>query len=240
MYIALIFFIIIVVSAIFFFVFISRSGQRGEFTGSDSSNQMLDQITIQKREDYFIRMKARQRAVNIIFLVFIAIVFSFPFFLTLFDTLSFQGKLDAERYDARMKDSYLLLGGMAGLGMLFFFLVSWLMNKMTQNYRRVILSLDQAHFEKMIDVNQSMNMVDGFMLAPPFIIGQSSIYVFKLGRVLAFPWTDITNIKITSAPRSGFFVRMKVWEKIYFFSIGDRTMMNILEAECVHRGIPRS
>ncbi|MGU3375844.1 hypothetical protein [Chryseobacterium sp. M5A1_1a] len=240
MAIILIFFIVIVVLAIFFFRFISRSGQRGEFTGSGPSDQLLDQITIQKRDDYFRRMMTRQRTVKIIFLVFIIVVFTFPFFLILFDTLSSHGKLDAESYDARMRDSYLLLGGMAGLGILFFLLVSLLMKKMLQNYREVIWSLDKKHFEKMIDMNQCMNILDNFMLAPPFIIGQSGLYVFKLGRVLAFPWVDITNLKITSAPRSGFFVRMKVWGKIYFFSIADRTMMNILEAECIHHGIQRS
>ncbi|MEG0926903.1 hypothetical protein [Chryseobacterium sp.] len=238
--IAFLFITIIIVLAVLFFGFISRSGQKGAFAESDSLDEQRDQVTIRKREDYFKRMKARQRTIKIIFLAFLVIVLSFPFFLTLFDTLSFHGRLDAERHNARMRDSYLLLGGMTGLGILFFLLISRLMNKMIQNYRKVIGSLDQKHFEKMIEVNRSMNILDSFMLTPPFIIDESRLYVFKLGRVLAFPWADITDLKITGAPRRGFFVKMKVLGKIYFFSIGDRTMMNILEAECVHRGIPGS
>ncbi|WP_144428986.1 hypothetical protein [Chryseobacterium sp. StRB126] len=91
----------------------------------------------------------------------------------------------------------------------------------------------------MIDTHQSMNLVDRFTMSPPFIVSRSGLYVFKLGRVLTLLWADITELTINSAPRNGYFIKMKVKGKIYFFTISDRPMVNIFVAECVKHGIAR-
>lgn len=231
-----IFLCIIVVFALLFIGLRSGAG-RGESV--EFSDLLPDQESMRKREEYLMLMKARLRKVKIVLLIFIIMVFSIPFFVVMYDTVTFSGKMDMESHEKRMRDIYIFLGSMIGLGLLFLMLVSWLMRNMTRNYKKVIVSLDKSGFEKMINVNQSMNMLDRFMMTPPFIMGQTGLYVFKFGRVLAFPWKDITAFKITGAPRNGFFVRMKVSGKMYLFSIADRSMMNILEVECLQQGIAR-
>lgn len=228
---------IFIIFAVLFIGMLSRPQQVNTFSGTDFRTQPLDQSAFQKREDYLTKMAGRQRTISMILLVLMVLGFSSPVVYAWFDTLHFKGILDKERYELRIRDNNLLMGGMLGMCGLFFFMISLLKRKMIRSYKNVILSLDQKDFEKMLEVNQSMNGVDRFTMSPPFIISQTGIYVFKLGRVLVLPWLDITELKITGAPRGGYFVRMRVQGKLYFFTISDRTMLNVLEAECVQRGI---
>lgn len=238
MSITVILLILFVIIFIVLFIGLLSSRQNvSTFSDMDFRNQALDQADIQKRNEYLEKMASRHQKIRIILLIFVVAAFSFPCFYAWFDTLSFKGRLDAESYGSRMRDNYLLMGGMLGFSGLFFFIISLVKKKMLQGYRDVIISLDKTEFEKMLDINQAMNGVDRFTMAPPFIISKAGVYVFKLGRVLVLPWPDITELKITSAPRNGYFIRMRVHGKLYFFTISDRTMLNVLEAECVQRGI---
>lgn len=237
MTITVILLIIIVVFIVLFLGLLSRRQNVNTFSDTDFRNQSLDQADIQRKNEYLEKMASRHRTIRIILLVFVVVVFSFPCFYAWFDTLSFKGRLDDESYGSRMRDNYLFMGGMLGLSGLFFFMISLVKKKMLQGYRDVIISLDKKEFEKMLEMNQAMNGLDRFTMSPPFILSKAGVYVFKLGRVLVLPWPDITELKITGAPRGGYFVRMRVQGKLYFFTISDRTMLNLLEAECVQRGI---
>ncbi|SDJ16358.1 hypothetical protein [Chryseobacterium jejuense] len=232
-------FIFFIVFAVLFIGILSRPQQVNTFSGTDFQTQPLDQSAIKKREDYLTKMETRQRTISIILLVFMVLAFISPVFYAWFDTLHYKGILDKESYDARIGDNNLLMGGMLGMCGLFFFMISLLKRKMLQSYKSVILSLNQTDFETMLDVNQAMNGVDRFTMSPPFIVSQSGLYVFKLGRVLTLLWADITELTINSAPRNGYFIKMKVKGKIYFFTISDRPMLDIFVAECVKYGVPR-
>ncbi|MCS4301219.1 hypothetical protein [Chryseobacterium sp. BIGb0232] len=229
--------IIFIVFAVLFVGMLSRPQQVNTFSGIDFRTELLDQSALQKREDYLTKMDSRHRTISIVLLVFMVIAFSSPVVYAWFDTLHYKGILDKESYDIRIRDNNLMMGGMLGMCVLFFFMISLVKRKMIQGYKSVILSLSQKDFEKMLDINQSMNGVDRFTMSPPFILSQYGLHVFKLGRVLAFLWADVTEFKMTSAPRGGYFIRMKVRGKLYFFTISDHTMLNTLEAECRQRGI---
>lgn len=231
--------VLLIVFAVFFIGMLSRPQQVTTFSGTDFETQPLEQWAIQKREDYLTKMAARQRTISIILLIFMVLVFTSPVFYAWFDTWHFKAILDKESYDARIRDNNLLMGGMLAMCGLFFFMISLLKRKMLQGYKNVILSLNQTDFETMLDVHESMNAVDKFTMSPPFIVSQSGLYVFKLGRVLTLLWADITELKINSAPRNGYFIKMKVKGKIYFFTISDRSMVSIFVAECVKHGIAR-
>lgn len=231
--------LVFIAFAVVFIIILVRPQKVDTFSGTDFRTQSLDQVSIQKREEYLTKMDRRHRTISIILFVFMIIGFSSPVVYAWFDTLHYKGILDKESYDIRIRDNYLFMGGMLGMCGLFFFMVSLVRRKMLQSYKSVILSLNQGDLETMFEVHYSMNGADRFMMSPPFIISQSGLYVFKLGKVLTFLWTDITEFKINSAPRNGHFIRMKVKDKIYFFSISDRPMINILVAECVKHGIPR-
>ncbi|EFK57091.1 hypothetical protein [Sphingobacterium spiritivorum] len=212
---------------------ISGLGVKEETVAGDFYKANRDFLYSEKRELYIKKMIRRYQQLKWIITIIVLIIAFIPFFITVSDTLSFNGRLDAERYDARMRDSYILLVCMLGIGLLTCFF-SWMIFKKTvQNYTKVIMELDNAHFEKMISVNNHLGLVNQFMMNAPFIIGYSNLYVFKLARILVLPWSEIKSIKITSAPRNGYYVRVKIKEKTYFFTVGEPQIVVILETEAL-------
>ncbi|WP_347219354.1 hypothetical protein [Chryseobacterium sp.] len=199
--------IVFIVFAVLFIGMLSRPQKVNTFSGMNSQTQFLDQPAIQKRKEYLTRMEARHRTISIVLLAFMVIAFSSPVVYAWFDTLHYKGILDKESYDIRIRDNNLMMGVMLGMCGLFFFMISLVKRKMIQGYKSVILSLNQSDLEAMFEVHHAMNGMDRFMMSPPFILSQSGLYVFKLGRILTFLWTDITELKINSAPRKGYFYK---------------------------------
>jgi len=209
---------------------VSRPGKKGA-AGNEGVKPISSAIDVDERESYIRRMVHRQRKVKWGLLLFVMAVLTIPFFITVSDTLSLKEVLSKDRYALRMRDSYILLACMMGVGLLFYFFISMLFKNMHRHLVEVILGLDRLHFEMMKEINNHLNVFEGFMIAPPFIVGQQYLYVFKWARVLSFPWQDITEIKITGALRRGFFVRVIVEETTYFFGIGERELTNVLQRE---------
>ncbi|WP_293915382.1 MULTISPECIES: hypothetical protein [unclassified Sphingobacterium] len=212
---------------------ISGVGTGDETVAENFSEAHNGFLYTEKRDAYIKKIIRRYQQLRWVIIGIILITAFIPFFITVSDTLSFNGKLDPERYESRMRDSYLLLICMLGIGLLTCFF-SWMIFKKTvQNYIKVIMELDNIHFEKMISVNNYLGLVNQFMMNAPFIMGSSNLYVFKLARILVLPWAEIKSIKTTSAPRNGYFVRVKVNEKTCFFTVGEPQMVVILETEAL-------
>jgi len=155
-----------------------------------------------------LRLKNRRNLlVTKVFIIGLIVILGIVLYLV-YETQSMT-YLTKERYDSRMKDTFLLGVSFFMLVLIFTSIYYLLVTKTIRHQSQVIHSLHPKEYEKLITVFKPVSNL--YKILFPLMFNDSHLYVFKVGRTLQIDLTNVTKVNIVQNPRAEL--------RIYYISI---------------------
>lgn len=166
-------------------------------------------------EEFIRQIKFRKKVGTYLIILFVFLIASAFFFLTASETWNYGiEKLGEERYNARMKDSYLY----AFLLMLMAVPLVISLNPFIKAYIQVVQTLSKSEMERLQKQNETAPILNRYL--PGYIAKEKSVVFFKFLRTTEIPYADITKVKLSRA-RGGYFLHIKTKSSFFIASMGE-------------------
>ncbi|QIH34893.1 hypothetical protein [Sphingobacterium sp. DR205] len=154
--------------------------------------------------NFFINELQRRSLIIIAIMLSISVIIPVIFFVgTMIETESYgKAVLGEERYNTRVKDSYLYALILFGCVMLMVIPAILYIRKYTDNYRRFIGTLSEKDMEKLIKFNDKAPFYEKFM--PPYIIKEDAVSFFIHLRHTTIACNNIVSIHVAQTHYKGY------------------------------------
>ena len=170
--------------------------------------------------EFIQKIYARKKTATYLIIGLVIIIAGLFFFLTASETWNYGiEKLGEERYNARMKDSYLISSFLLLMAVPFILAL----NPFFKRYVEEIQKLSISEIERLKEQNKTAPFFNRYL--PGYIIKDKSVLFFKFLRTTEIPYSEITKVRL-SPTRGGYHLHIKT-KSSFFIGLMAENIQNL-------------